>query len=93
MDEPLTGLDFGHQLRMLSLFRELAADGYAILNTTHRPDDAFCGTSRAILLDHGRVTADGPPKEVIDARSISALYDVAVDDLDAGPRRFFVHRQ
>lgn len=91
MDEPLTGLDFGHQLRMLSLFRELAADGYAILNTTHRPDDAFDGTSRAVLLDHGRVIADGPPQEVIDARSISALYDVAVEQIDAGSRRFFMH--
>lgn len=90
MDEPLTGLDYGHQLRMLSLLAELAAEGYAILNTTHRPDDAFHGATRAVLLERGRVIADGAPRDVIDARAISKLYDIAVNQLDVERYRFFV---
>lgn len=90
MDEPLTGLDYGHQLRMLSLLATLAAEGYAILNTTHRPEDAFHGATRAVLLERGRVIADGAPRDVIDARAISKLYDVAVDQLDVERYRFFV---
>ncbi|MDE1180566.1 ABC transporter ATP-binding protein [Paraburkholderia sp.] len=90
MDEPLTGLDYGHQLRMLSLLAGLAADGYAILNTTHRPEDAFSGATRAVLLEKGRVIANGPPYDVIDARSIGALYDVSVDQIDVDRYRFFI---
>jgi iron complex transport system ATP-binding protein len=90
MDEPLTGLDYGHQLRMLSLLAELAAQGYAILSTTHRPEDAFHGATRAVLLERGRVVADGAPRDVLDAAAISALYGVAVDQLDVERYRFFV---
>lgn len=90
MDEPLTGLDYGHQLRMLSLLAALAEEGYAILNTTHRPEDAFHGATRAVLLERGRVIADGAPRDVIDARAISELYDVAVGQLDIERYRFFV---
>lgn len=91
MDEPLSGLDFGHQLRMLTLFAELAADGYTILHTSHRPDDAFHGSTRAILLDRGRVIADGAPHTVVDARAISTLYGVPVAQADVGRYRFFLH--
>lgn len=90
MDEPLTGLDFGHQLRMLSLLAELAREGYAILQTTHRPDEAIQCATRAVLLQAGRVIANGPPHEVITAAAIGALYDVPVEQLDIGRSRFFV---
>ncbi|MGI4983154.1 MAG: ABC transporter ATP-binding protein [Janthinobacterium lividum] len=91
MDEPLSGLDFGHQLRMLTLFAELAADGYTILHTSHRPDDAFHGSTRAILLDRGRVIADGAPHAVVDAAAISALYGIPVAQADVDRYRFFLH--
>ncbi|MDO6750089.1 ATP-binding cassette domain-containing protein, partial [Gilvimarinus sp. 1_MG-2023] len=37
MDEPVNGLDFGNQWRLLSLLKDLAADGYSIIKTTHYP--------------------------------------------------------
>ncbi|WP_049620624.1 ABC transporter ATP-binding protein [Frateuria defendens] len=92
MDEPMTALDYGHQVRMQALLRELASEGYAILNTTHRPDEALQVATRAVLLQHGRLIADGPPQQVIDAGSMSALYGVALTQLDASAQRFFTHR-
>jgi iron complex transport system ATP-binding protein len=92
MDEPLNGLDYGHQLRLLALLQELAADGHAVMLTTHRPDEALHGASRALLLQHGRVVADGPPGRVIDAASMAALYDVELGQVDAAGRRFFFHQ-
>jgi len=90
MDEPLTGLDFGHQLRLLALLAELAADGYAILNTTHMPEQALSGATRAVLLEQGRVLADGPPRDVITAATMNAFYDISLQQIDVGRHRFFV---
>ena len=90
MDEPLTGLDFGHQVRLLALLGELAAEGHAILHTTHQPEHALRGANRAVLLERGRVIADGPPAAVITAQAMSAFYDVDVAQVDVGKHRFFV---
>lgn len=89
MDEPLTGLDFGQQMRLIELIRQLGADGYAILHTTHRPDEALQGATRAVLLHGGRIVADGPPRDVLDARSLANLYGIDVDQIDVGAHRYF----
>jgi iron complex transport system ATP-binding protein len=89
MDEPLTGLDYGHQLRLQALLAELASDGHAILHTTHRPDDACHAATRVVVLDGGRIAADGAPREVLDAAAIGALYDTRVEQIDIDGSRFF----
>lgn len=90
MDEPFTGLDYGHQVRLLALMQALAAEGHAILHTTHLPEHALRGATRAVLLERGRVVADGAPDAVITAAAMNAFYDVDVDQIDVGPHRFFV---
>ena len=91
MDEPMAGLDFGHQLRMLELIRQLAQDGYAVMHTTHRPDDAVQASTRAVLLQGGRVIADGAPRDIIHGESMAAFYGVELDHVDIGQQRFFRH--
>jgi iron complex transport system ATP-binding protein len=92
MDEPFGGLDFGQQTRLLALFEELAAEGHAILHTTHLPEHALRGASRAVLLQRGRVIADGTPDQVITAATMNAFYDVDMAQIDVGAHRFFVPR-
>ena len=90
MDEPFTGLDYGHQVRLLALLSDLAAEGHAILHTTHVPEHALRGANRAVLLQQGRVIADGPPGAVITAAAMNAFYDVDVTQVDVGAHRFFI---
>jgi iron complex transport system ATP-binding protein len=90
LDEPFTGLDYGHQVRLLALMQELALEGHAILHTTHLPEHALRGATRAVLLERGRVIADGPPATVITAAAMNAFYDVDVAQVDVGQHRFFV---
>ncbi|MDP9902722.1 ABC transporter ATP-binding protein [Variovorax ginsengisoli] len=73
-DEPANNLDYGHQLRLLDQLRALADKGYAVLFTTHHPDQARAVADRVALLDHGRITADGPPAQVLTAEVLAALY-------------------
>ncbi|MCW8159476.1 ABC transporter ATP-binding protein [Stutzerimonas stutzeri] len=81
MDEPVSGLDFGHQMRLLACLERLAADGYGILKTTHHPDHALACASRVALLQEGRIVADGTPTEVLTANAIRRLYRVEVEIL------------
>ena len=82
MDEPVTGLDYGNQLRLLEQIDALAGEGYTFLKSTHYPDHALMVSSRVVMLRGGKVRADGVPSEVIDAESIDDLYGVRVSMLD-----------
>ncbi|MBB3103102.1 ABC transporter ATP-binding protein [Azomonas macrocytogenes] len=90
LDEPITGLDYGHQLRLLKHLQHLAAQGYGILATTHRPEHALESANRALVLHQGRLLADGTPHEVVTAELIARLYQVEVRQIECSPYRFFV---
>lgn len=81
LDEPATGLDFGHQIRLLEHLRRLAAEAYGIVMTTHHPDHALAVSTRVILLKDGRVLSEGPPKLTVTPQAIFTLYGVRI----AGP--------
>lgn len=78
MDEPLAGLDYGHQVRLLARLEGLAAEGYGVLMTTHDPDQPLSGCDRVALLKDGRIAGDGPPGEVLTPDAIRMLYGVPV---------------
>lgn len=78
LDEPVNGLDYGHQMRLLEHLQRLAAEGYAILTTTHHPEHALLAATRVLVLEDGRITADGRPGEVVTPARIRHLYGVQV---------------
>jgi iron complex transport system ATP-binding protein len=90
LDEPITGLDFGHQLRLLALLQGLAEQGLCVLSSSHRPEHALTAANRVLVLQHGRLIADGAPMEVIDSALMQRLYQVAVRQIDTAGQRFFV---
>lgn len=89
LDEPLTGLDYGHQLRLLAFLRDIAAEGKLVLFTSHRPEELFGHANRVLVLQDGEIAADGAPGEVVDAALMSALYNVDLAQIDHGAHRFF----
>lgn len=90
MDEPITGLDYGHQLRLLGLLERLADQGLGIISSTHRPEHALASANRVWVLDEGRLIADGFPRQVIDSHLMQRLYHVTVRQIDADGHRFFI---
>jgi len=78
MDEPTSSLDFGNQVRVLGHVRRLAAQGIAVLMSSHQPDHALQCADRALLLDDGKVIELGPPQDVIRPDTLRRLYGVAV---------------
>lgn len=78
LDEPVGGLDYGHQMRLLALLRRLAAQGRGVLMSTHHPEHVYAASDRVVVLQHGRATAQGTPNEVLDAARLGELYAVDV---------------
>lgn len=78
MDEPTSSLDFGNQVRVLGHIRRLAAQGMAVLMSSHQPDHALQCADRALLLGDGRAIALGAPRDVIQPESLKRLYGVDV---------------
>jgi iron complex transport system ATP-binding protein len=76
MDEPATGLDFGQQLRLAEIMRGLAREGLTVLSTTHDPIRARTSFDRAIMLDHGKVFADGNVADIINESAVRTIYDL-----------------
>ncbi|MFF5160003.1 ABC transporter ATP-binding protein [Streptomyces sp. NPDC000348] len=65
LDEPTRGLDYAAKARLVTILRELAAGGHAIVMATHDVELAAELAHRVVLLAEGEVIADGPSAEVV----------------------------
>jgi len=93
LDEPTSHLDFKNQISVLKLVRDLARQRrLTVLLTLHDPNLALLFGDRVILLAGGRVVAQGPPGEVIDAGSMARLYGLEVEMLSQGSQRLLCPR-
>lgn len=79
MDEPVAGLDYGNQIRLLELISELGSDGYTFLKTTHYPDHALLISSRVVVMNGGVIISDGAPEDVITGQMIEDVYNIKAD--------------
>lgn len=81
MDEPTSNLDYGNQIKILEILRQLAKEGYTILQSTHQPDHAFLYADQVIVLEEGRILAEGNPKLVLTKDVIEKIYRINVEIL------------
>ncbi|MEP6650726.1 MAG: ATP-binding cassette domain-containing protein [Lapillicoccus sp.] len=82
LDEPTTGLD--PQARHLlwdRLFR-LKRQGVTLIITTHYMDEAEQLCDRLVVMDTGRIVAEGSPRELIEAHSTREVLELRFDVLE-----------
>ena len=79
MDEPTSNLDYGNQIRIMSRIKELAKEGYTIIQSSHQPDQAFLYADEILVLNEGKVLIKGTPKEVLSENIIRKIYGVDVE--------------
>ena len=65
MDEPTTGLDPQARHLIWDRLKRLLAQGKTIFLTTHFMDEAERLCDRLIIMDHGKVITQGPPRELV----------------------------
>jgi iron complex transport system ATP-binding protein len=75
-DEPVAGLDPAHQIALMEIFAKLAAKGRTVIITLHELHLAARWCHRLLLLDRGRLIADGDPAMVLSEVQIAQVYGV-----------------
>jgi ABC-2 type transport system ATP-binding protein len=71
LDEPTVGVDPQSRERIFSMLDDLSAGGCSILLTTHHLEEAETQCDRVVIVDHGKVVANGTIDDLID-RSVGA---------------------
>lgn len=87
-DEPLAGLDPGHQLDTVDLLRAFAAeDGKGVVMTLHDLGVALRLADRVVVLEGARIIADAAPLEALTPAILARAYGVeaAITPGAAGP--------
>ena len=64
LDEPTTGLDPQNRANMWEQIRGLRDAGTTVFLTTHYLEEADALSDRVAILDHGKIVAEGTPREL-----------------------------
>ena len=86
-DEPLAALDPAHQIEVMALLREEATRGATVIAVLHDLTIAARWCDRLLLIDDGRLVADGDPRDVLTADRIGSVYGVSafIGEADGQP--------
>ena len=89
LDEPTTGLDPRSRVELWDVLRDLVNDGTTLLLTTQYLEEADQLADDIVVIDHGRVIAQGTPLQLKDASGRASLVVTVsrADDLPAAVER------
>ncbi|MFI7355750.1 ABC transporter ATP-binding protein [Streptomyces avidinii] len=72
LDEPTRGLDYRAKAELIRIVDDLAAEGRAVVISTHDVEFVARAADRVVVMAEGDVVADGPTTEVIVASPVFA---------------------
>jgi len=86
LDEPTTGLDPQNRANLWDHLRTLRGQGTTIVLTTHYLEEADVLCDRLVIVDHGKVVAEGTPRELKRRVAGDAIVIAVKDGPDARDR-------
>jgi iron complex transport system ATP-binding protein len=78
LDEPTAGLDFAASFDYLARISRLSTAGHNIVIVTHHLNEIPPEVERIILLQEGRIVADGDKRDILTGEHLTAAYGVNV---------------
>lgn len=94
-DEPFTGLDPSHQFEAAELLRSVADQGGGVVLTIHDLTLAARIADRVVILNDGRIVADGAPQAALTSQILRDVYSIdaqwLVDASGATPPIIAIH--
>ena len=86
-DEPTASLDPRHQLVVMELLRSAAHGGNAILAIVHDLTLAARFADRVLVMDRGRMVADGLPADALAPERLAAVFGIEAATVQVGDKR------
>ncbi|RMG96268.1 MAG: ABC transporter ATP-binding protein [Candidatus Dadabacteria bacterium] len=75
MDEPTAGMAPGERVALMGLTAEIVKSrNIAVLFTEHDMDVVFCHADRILVLNRGRLVAEGPPDAIRENDHVKEIY-------------------
>ena len=78
-DEPSNSLDLGMQRELRETMSKLAKSGVGIVLVTHHTADIIPEIDRVVLMDRGKIAADGSKAEMLTSERLSRLFSLPVE--------------
>lgn len=78
-DEPIAALDPYHQLHTMELFSDHCQRGGSAVIVMHDLNMAARFCHRLVLLDQGRISAEGTPAEVLQPERLASVYGIQTE--------------
>jgi len=76
LDEPTTGLDPQSRHQVWNRLTDLKKRGLTMLLTTHYMDEAESLCDRLVIMDHGRIIAQGAPRQLIAEHAAESVIEI-----------------
>lgn len=76
LDEPTASLDITYQEQIFKYSKERSQQGITIIAAIHDLKIAARYCTRLILMNEGKIVADGSPEEVLTSRNLSQVYGI-----------------
>ena len=89
-DEPIAALDPYHQLHIMEVLKAEASAGGTVIVVLHDLTLAARFCDRLVLLNGGRIIADGTPDAVLTEKNLAAAYRITVEHGGNGDTRYVV---
>lgn len=74
LDEPSNALDLHAQSELRDVLMELAEQGTTLIHITHHIADIIPAVKRVVLIEDGRIAADGTREDLLTEARLSALF-------------------
>lgn len=81
LDEPTTGLDPQSRHNFWELITRIKEQGKTVILTTHYMEEAYSLCDTIAIMDHGRIIAEGTPRELLAAHFSDVVLQLPMADL------------
>ena len=78
MDEPTSFLDIAHQMKLMEMAKELAAQGKAGVLSLHEISMALRGADQILVLSNGALVQSGSPEAVFSSGILTKVFGVEI---------------
>jgi ABC-2 type transport system ATP-binding protein len=83
LDEPTTGLDPQARHNFWRIVEDIKAARKTLVLTTHYMEEAYVLCDQIVIMDRGRILAQGPPKALLREQFTSSVVELPEEDVPA----------